>query len=122
MRLVPAAYAPLIVNYDAERQRQAEEEALWLQSRALKAIEDRLTHKMNDIDLGSAPKAVRLRAFARAQAETERRLVGELFDATVAELLTDGEIGEATDRRWTALTHPDRVAELWPDVQLQAAE
>lgn len=115
-RAAPAAYVSLLVNYEAEHVAGAEQEALRHYKRpAEAAIAARLKVKLAEAaHLFDAPKAIRLRAFARAQAETEYRIACELFDATVAELLDDGEVSGDLDHKWTALINPEHADQLWP--------
>lgn len=118
----PAAYAPLLVDYDEERRAEIEQQASRLKSQAIAAIDARCNQVLADhIGLGSSPKAIRLRAFARDFALTQRRIACELYEATIEELERDGEYSDATDRAWCALSDPEKAARLWPVENEEAA-
>lgn len=100
----------------AARIERAEDYARTLIHNACAAIDARLGQALADIDLGDAPKQIRLRAEARARREDERRLAWELHEQTCADYMLHGdELSEELVRRWDMLTMPERYAELWPD-------
>lgn len=106
----------------AARVERAEEYARFFTHNACAAIDARLALALSDIDLGDAPRQIRLRAEARAQRDDERRLAWVLHEQTCVEYMEHGdELSEELDRRWTALTMPERYAELWPDSVTEAS-
>lgn len=120
MPRIPAAYESLMIQ-EIDFCEKAEEEARDLINRAYDAIGRRKIDALASVAEGSAPLAIRLRAAIRRDAETQTALARELWDATVADLLADGEISEALDRKWTSLIDPARAEKLWPTMA-EAAE
>lgn len=95
------------------RVEDCERQAFSLYQEAVAAIESRRDAALVDLGLGGEPVIIRVRAAIRATANDAKHVASALLTVTTGELLTAGEISDASDETWTRLIDPESAARLF---------